>query len=66
MGAEPKPVETVGQFLDVQATALRARGFEHVLYVDLTHPKVGIPVAAVIVPGMFDGDDPGTARRPPR
>jgi len=35
-----------------QKEQLAARGFEHLLVVDLTKPELGIPVARVIVPGL--------------
>ncbi|WOB11351.1 carbamoyltransferase C-terminal domain-containing protein [Piscinibacter gummiphilus] len=53
---EPISPRTVGELIAQVVTPLRLQGFEEVLYVDLTNPRVGIPVACVIIPGMYDID----------
>ena len=47
-----------------QLRALEAHGYTEVVVVELTDPRVGIPVVRVVIPGMFDGEfDPERRRR---
>ncbi|HVK84539.1 MAG TPA: YcaO-like family protein [Kofleriaceae bacterium] len=42
----------LGHELELIVCALRERGFEQVIAVELTHPALGVPVVKVIVPGL--------------
>ena len=46
------PARSLGDELDVLLGLVRDAGFAEVIAVELTHPKLGVPVAKVIVPGL--------------
>jgi len=48
----PFPGATFAEDLATTLDLLRAAGFPHVIAVDHTKPEFGIPVVAVVVPGM--------------
>lgn len=46
------PAEALDDDVRLELRLLRSAGIERVIVVDLTHPKIGIPVARVVVPGL--------------
>ena len=46
------PAETLDDDVRLELRLLRSAGIERVVVVDLTQPKIGIPVVRVVVPGL--------------
>ena len=46
------PARSLGDELEQLIALVRAAGFDEVIAVDLTHPKLRVPVVKVIVPGL--------------
>ncbi|MCH9687309.1 MAG: YcaO-like family protein [Deltaproteobacteria bacterium] len=61
--SEPAPPSSVEESLQWRLDRLEHDGHSDIIYVDLTHPDIGIPVAGVVIPGMYDGQVGLTQRR---
>jgi YcaO-like protein with predicted kinase domain len=51
-GTPNYPAETLDDDVRLELRLLLSAGIEHVIVVDLTHPRIGIPVIRVVVPGL--------------